>query len=298
MPAYPHAPSLPIDPVLPLRLAASLRATCTAAVVGLAALVALPASAQVRYPEGIGLYVGVDGLGTLSTGTYAGLPNPNGGRLTLLLDHGNHYHGIGSFRYTGPAASPTIVTGNNRIPEGARPALPVFTGSGIYGGRWVSGVSNDPVLGEYSYLGMASTQSLPAFGAPGVLLFGSSAGRWDDALGAGNGIPVGLELLSATPGLLVGNATDTNLFDSGNVISLGFGNTLEFLPVYSIDGQAAAGIYSAEFRLVDLSGQRVFGDSGNFRFDFAVVPVPVPGSLALLLPGLAALGLAVRRRRA
>jgi hypothetical protein len=68
------------------------------------------------------------------------------------------------------------------------------------------------------------------------------------------------------------------------------------MPVYSIDGQAAAGIYSAEFRLVDLSGPRVFGDSGNFRFEFAVVPVP--GSLALLIPGLAAIGLAARRRRA
>jgi hypothetical protein len=264
-------------------------------VLGLAAVATMPAAAQVRHPEGIGFYVGVDGLSTLATGTYAGLANPNAGRLTMLLDHGDHYHGIGSFRYTGPAASPTIVTGNNRIPEGARPALPLFSGTGLYSGRWVSGVSLDPVVGEYSYLGIASTQSLPAFGAPGLLLFGSSNGRWDDPLGAGNGIPVGLELLSASPGLLVGDATDTNLFDSGNVISLGFGNTLAFMPIYSIDGQAAAGIYSAEFRLVDLSGQRVFGDSGNFRFEFTVVPVP--GSLALLLPGLAAIGLAARRRR-
>lgn len=94
-------------------------------------------------------YVGVDNQQTITGGDYAGLPNPNFGRLTFLFAHPNettpantHYHGIGVWSYSGPAASPTVnsTNANNRIPEtytGQEP-LPLFPGQGAQAGKWVS----------------------------------------------------------------------------------------------------------------------------------------------------------------
>jgi hypothetical protein len=260
-----------------------------------AAALALPALASERHPDGIGFYVGLDGLQTLSRGTYAGLPNPNAGRLTLLFDHDDHFHGIGAYSYAGPAPHPAVLStnANNRIPETytLEPPLPLTPGSGLYSGRLRSTVG----ASEYSFLGIASIQSL-AGGAPGSdqdILFNSSGGRWNAPL---TGVNVGLKLLSATPGLHVGTETVANLFGYGSdTILLGPGNSLEFKPVYWVDAAAAPGTYSASFQLVNLAAASPFGDSGVFHFDFAV-PVPEPGTYAMLLAGLAVLGLIARRR--
>lgn len=72
---------------------------------GLCILASFNASAASRHDEGIGLYVGYDGLATIASGTYAGLSNPNPNCLIFLLDHGNYFHGIGVYRYTGPGGS-------------------------------------------------------------------------------------------------------------------------------------------------------------------------------------------------
>lgn len=260
-----------------------------------AAALALPAAAGVRHAEGIGFYVGVDGRQSFPSGTYAGLPNPNAGRLTLLFDHGDHFHGIGAYSYAGPPPYPAVrpTNSNNRIPETytLEPPLPLAPGSGLYAGRLRSAVG----ASEYSFLGMASIQSL-AGGAPGSdeeILFNSSGGRWNAPL---DGVTVGLKLVSATPGLFVGTETASNLFGSGSdTILLGRGNTFEFKPVYWVDASAPAGTYSASFQLVNLAAASPFGDSGTFHFDFAV-PVPEPGTYAMLLAGLALLGLIARRR--
>lgn len=90
-----------------------------ASLTSLAILASFNVSASVRHDEGIGFYVGLDGLATVASGTYAGLSNPNADRLTLLFDHGNHFHGIGAYSYTGSAMVPDVLStnANNRIPE-------------------------------------------------------------------------------------------------------------------------------------------------------------------------------------
>jgi hypothetical protein len=137
-------------------------------------------------------YVGVDNQQTIASGTYAGLPNPNFGRLTFLFAHpdettpaDNHYHGIGAWSYSGPAASPTVnaTNANNSIPEtfsGQEP-LPLFQGQGAQAGKWVSQAV--PGL-EYSDLQWESTQSLSSAspGTPEHFLFTSSSGRWAEPL--------------------------------------------------------------------------------------------------------------------
>ncbi len=85
------------------------------------ALIAFAAQADEgsRWDDGIGYCVGLDLRITFPSGTYAGQANPNAGRLTFLLDHGDHFHGIGTYSLSGPAGAPvTLPTStNNRIPE-------------------------------------------------------------------------------------------------------------------------------------------------------------------------------------
>lgn len=265
----------------------------------LALVVPLTAAAQVRWPDGIGLYVGIDARLTFPSGGYSGLFNPNHHRLTLLLDHGDHYHSIGGYSYTGPAPHPGVLdtSTNNRIPEtfsGESP-LDLVPGAGLYAGklRTMAGPS------EYGYLGIASVTTLSGFGAASTqeILYRSSANRWSASLA---GAQVGLELLSATPGLKIGTESVANLFAVSDTILLGAGNTFEFKPVYWVEGTALAGSrYSAEFRLVNLAESSSIGDSGRFHFDFEVpaAPVPEPELFALLAIGLPLVGWMARRRR-
>jgi hypothetical protein len=77
----------------------------------------------VRNPPTDIYIIGVDSLGTLTRGTYAGLPNPNHRRLTFLYTHytpgTEHFHSIGAWSYTGSRDTPIVrdTSGNNRIPE-------------------------------------------------------------------------------------------------------------------------------------------------------------------------------------
>jgi hypothetical protein len=261
------------------------------------AAVSFAASAQVRHDEGIGFYVGFDALSTVASGGYAGLPQINNNRLTLLLDHGNHFHGIGAYSYVGPAPFPGVsdTNANNRIPEiyTLEPPLPLSAGSGLYASRLRSSVG----ASEYSHLGIASIQSLSTF-APGTdedILFHSSSNRWSGSL---TGVTVGLQLINATPGLKIGSESVVDLFGLSNTILLGHGNTFEFKPVYSVAADAMPGTYSAEFKLVSLNPASPYGDSGRFYFDFAVAaPVPEPGAYMMMLAGLMFLTVAARRRR-
>jgi hypothetical protein len=256
-----------------------------------------------RFADGIAFYVGVDSNVVIASGTFAGLANPNAGRLTLLFDHGDHFHGIGAYSYTGTAAAPVVMStsANNRIPEpytragGATDAIPLQAGSGASGGRWVSGVlPQDAPTHAYSHLGFASVQSLQGLSAEADVLFASSRHRWSADV---SGVTVGLQLVSATPGLKI-SAGGSDVFASSSVVTLGSSGSFTFMPTFWVDGAAAAGTYSATFSLLNLGGANAHvRDSGTFSFDFSV-PSPVPEPASWLLMGLGAAALLLRRRGA
>ena len=263
----------------------------------IAMLPAAQAQAGVRHDEGIGFYIGLDGRTTVPSGGYAGLPEANAGRLTLLFDHGDHFHGIGTYSYAGPSPHPAVLdtNANNRIPEisSGEPGVSLTTGSGIYTERRRSSVGDS----EYSFLGMASLQSLKGFtpGSDEAILFNSSGGRWSGSL---DGVTIGLKLLSSSPGLTIGTESLTNLFSVSDTILLGAGNAWTFNPVYSVTDGAAPGTYSAELQLVNLNPLSDIGDSGRFYLDFAVAaaPVPEPEAYAMMLCGLGLVGFGLHRR--
>ncbi len=248
----------------------------------------------VRHDEGIGFYVGIDARATLPAGA-----NPNHNRLSLLLDHGDHFHGIGTYSLVGPAPHPAILptNANNRIPEmfSGEPGLTLTAGTGLYAGKLRSSVG----ASEYSHLGIASIRSLAghAPASPEDVLLQSSGNRWSQTL---DGVVVGLQMISATPGLKVGTEAVADLFAASDTILLGPGNTFEFQPVYWVAGSAMPGSYSASFRLVNVAAASPIGDSGSFHFDFAVAaaPVPEPEVYAMLVLGLPLVGWLARRRKA
>lgn len=236
-------------------------------------------------------YIGIDSRTTPFNapaadggGTYP--DNPNLNRLTLLYNHGDHYHGIGTYGYTGPAVSPTLVdtNANNHLPEistGQAP-LPLLPGSGLYAGQ----KTTQEVFGvEYSNLEIRNVHSLAGVDD---ILFNSSANRWNSPFDAAH---IHFELLSvSSPHLNVGSVTNPNALAFGDV-HLGDGDEMfSFTPVLWINETAPAGNYWAEFRLTDLSG--AFGNSGRFFIDVRNVPEPT----GFVLAGLAVVGMLARRR--
>jgi hypothetical protein len=294
--------------------------TTIALAIASVALCAVPRADAVIY----GYYIGTDNMATFSTGTYAGLPNPNHNRLTLLYAHSypvnpppgeidasiNHFHSVGSLRYTGPAAAPGIAFGNSRIPEGARPAIPLQQGSAAFAGRLVSTPLSDPVIGEYTNLTFSPLSQLRAFHLNGIpnepedyMYFGqvhptnpalstaASNQRFSTTSLAGS--DVHFNLVSITPGLNVANSAGVSLYDApGDEFHLGDGDSFTlFEPHFWTDATAAPGTYSATFKMTDANG--LFGDSGEFRWEFTVVPEPGSAVTATL----AGLVLMARRRR-
>ena len=265
----------------------------------LSALVAF-SFCQVARAELAEFYLGVDKLANIASGLYGGLPNPNYNRLTLLYNHGNHYHGLGTHSYSGPnLGAGTLVNdtnGNNRVPEissGAAPLL-LTAGSGLYAGKLVS--SALPGV-EYSDLELQNVHSLNGNPEDTQGLFNSSSGRWNGPLwdtGSSTHAHIHLELVSATPGLNVGSLTDLNALSVGGDTHVGDGDEFfAFAPVLWTDANAPVGTYTAEFRLTDENN--LFGDSGRFFVDVRVVPEP--SSLALAgLGGLFFVGM-IRQRR-
>ena len=248
-------------------------------------------------------FIGVDGQTTIPSGTYAGLAQPNSGRLTFLFNHGDHYHGIGVYSYSGPATSPTVnsTNANNTIPElyTGLPALNLTLGSGVYAGRFVSGLGTDVQDLEYGDLGMLAATALSLTGDPDdSILFNSSGGRWTGSLGNQQ---IGLELVSLSAGLGIGDVSGNTLFGGGvgSIETIGIGDSLAFDPVFFTTLTGVAN-YAATFRLLDLGtaggGAAVFGDSGTFTLAFQVVPEP--GTALLMGIGLAGLASVRRTERA
>ncbi|TVR77818.1 MAG: PEP-CTERM sorting domain-containing protein [Rhodospirillales bacterium] len=236
------------------------------------------------------LFVGKDSLETLTRGTYAGLRNPNYGRLTLLFNHDDHFHGIGVHSYVGAPPDDVSVqrtNTNNRIPEGYSGVPPVVLapGDGLYAGKLVNRATEE----EYTNTHIESVHRIPA--APEGLydpsLFNSSNDRWSAPL---DETTVALQLVSITPGLNVGGETSLNLFEDGHNHVLGDGNSLSVPLFFWTEADAPVGAYAAEFRLIDL-GLAGLDPSGTFHLDFQVVPLPAAAwlfaSAVLALGGLA-----------
>jgi hypothetical protein len=249
-------------------------------------------------------YIGVDGLQTIASGTYSGLPNPNFNHLTFLFAHpsetspsGNHYHSKAIEVYTGPnLGANTAVTrsASNFVPEGTLPPLNLSPGSGIYAGKLVSNPYTDDTDPNYhfSFLTFTDTQTLNGFaaGTGETFMFNSSNGRWTP-----NPRPAHLhvEIVSLTPGLNVGDAGTLSLGGAGTELHLSDpGESFEFTPVLWTDASAAPGTYEAVFRFFD--EDNTFGDAGDVRLRVAVVPEPA----SLGVVAIAAVGLLARRRRA
>ena len=255
-----------------------------------------------RFSEGIGYYVGIDSRVTFPSGTYAGQVNPNVGRLSFLFDHGDHYHGIGTYSLSGPAGAPVVepTNANNRIPElysrtgGDTDAIRLLPGSGAFAGGWASAVLPEgTATHDYSHLGVASVQSLNGLSPMADVLFHSSGDRWSALY---QNVSVGLKLVSATPGLKLAAGGMMDIFGGGNTFTLGASDSFEFKPTYYVGAGAAAGVYTAQFQLVNLGSNLNARDGGNFYIDVSVPAIPEPGTWAMLAAGL--LFVAVRARRA
>lgn len=225
-------------------------------------------------------YVGVDDADTVSFGAYAGLPNTNEDRLTFLFYHGDHFHGIGTHSYTGPAGSPTPsdTNSNNRIPEGytGLDPLSLLPGTGNFAGTYRSGLPS--TLEQDEEYGDLTLRNVHSLDGVDDVIYNSSGGRWNSSFDSAH---IHMVLLNATPGLKIafGNSP-TDSLPVGGDLHLGDGNEMfELLPTFWVDDNAPIGsTYTAEFALSDLSG--TYGNSGRFFIDFQVVPEPA--SLALL----------------
>lgn len=241
----------------------------------------------------VSYYIGVDGLATIATGTYAGLPNPNYNNLTLLYAHPNefspassHYHSKGILAYTGPnlgASTATARSASNFLPEGSLPPINLSAGTGLFTGKLVSNPYADPLdpAYDFSFLAHTDTKTLDGF-APGTVenaLFNSSGGRWTPSSRPAH---LHVEIVSLTPGLNVGDASTLSLGGVGTELHLSDpGDSFMFTPVLWTEASALPGTYEAVFRFFDEDG--AFGNSGDIRYRVSVpaaAPVPEPGMLA------------------
>lgn len=252
------------------------------------ALLLLTATAATR-ADMAPFLIGVDGRTTIPSGTYAGLPDPNGGRLTFLYNHGDHYHAKAVYTYTGPnlgAATAVTVSSSNYVPEGSAPPFEMTPGSGAFAGLYVAGGATVEI---------GSVESLRGFApdADESVLLNSSGGRWNGSLADADLV---IELMGATAGLSILDASGLPIFIGGSTFALGLADaSMSFAPIFAA---AAPGAYAAMFRVYDARPDGL-GASGTFEFRFnATSAVPEPGSLVMAsIAGLAATGFALRRRR-
>lgn len=241
------------------------------------------------------LMVGVDGLETFATGQFMGLPNPNYNRLSLLFPHmhepieTSHFHAIGVYSYTSPEDLTILPTSsNNQLPEARYnlPPIPLFPGSGIFSGQYISRKTDEHMYSDLKTRPVAHlTDDLSD--AYVNAIYNTGNGRWQGLLGEET--TIALELVDLTPGLGVVNSEGENLFAGiGENYIIGTGDYFSFKPTFYIAEDSPKTIYSATFRLLDVTSSAdhsPFLESGTFTLNFK--PVPEPSTLL----GFAGLGL-------
>ncbi|MFN4243778.1 MAG: all3515 family Zur-repressed PEP-CTERM protein [Tepidisphaerales bacterium] len=284
-------------------------------VFAMAALTAAVSGVSVGFaydPQFAEYYIGRDLRTTIPTGTYAGLPNPNFNRITFLYAHtyvdtpsNNHYHGKSNFTYVGPnlGAATAVQPFNgsaagvpaNFLPEGVfgnSPRLQLLPGSGVFAGKWVSGLDPDENFGRLtirSVDALVAPASVP--NSPAAILFNSSQGRWNGLIGGSN---LTLHLVDISPGLGVADPSGNVLMTTpGDSVVLGNPDAdFSFTPVFFTTSGLQANHF-AVFRITDngtANGGLPFPESGQFQFNLVV---PEPAALGLLAP----LGVLLTRRR-
>ncbi|EAW37928.1 all3515 family Zur-repressed PEP-CTERM protein [Lyngbya sp. PCC 8106] len=230
------------------------------------------------------LMVGVDGLETLDRDPFIGLPNPNYNRLSLLFPHQHdpievsHFHAIGVYSYTSPEDLTVIPTSsNNQVPEARYnlPPLPLFPGSGAFSGQYISMKTDEHMYSDLKTKPV--THLTEDLGDPYVdAIYNTGNGRWQGLLGENT--TIALELVDITPGLGVANSEGEDLFDAvGDNYTIGTGDYFSFTPTFYIEEDAAKTVYSATFRLLDVttdSSSTPFLSSGSFTLSFQPVPEP------------------------
>ncbi|MBM3847999.1 MAG: hypothetical protein FJ405_17150, partial [Verrucomicrobia bacterium] len=249
-----------------------------------------------------GYYVGYDDQPTVfAPASYRGLPNPNRGKITLFYPHAfadnrgqNHFHNIGTYSYSGPTNDLKIVptNSNTRIPEvGTRqPPLTLVAGKGAWVGKLVSASTAE----HYSTMRFRSVQALRfekrngqtneyGYGSPEWHMlfnrFGPQFANFDNAVYS-KVIPaqtLAVELVSLTPGLNIGLATNTTILaNPGDRHLLGDANEFDFQPVFWTDASAAPGRYTVAWKFVDVSegSGSLVPESGISHVDFRVAASP------------------------
>lgn len=241
------------------------------------------------------LMLGIDGRSEISSGTYAGLANPNYNRLTLLFPHlesniaDNHFHAIGAYSYTGDVSNPTVISTNtnNQIPEywTNLPPISLIPGTGIFEGKLVNEIVEGNTETNYTNLKIALVRDLvdelndPAIEA----LFNSSNGAWPSSIGDAT---IALELVDITQGFSVATADGQDMFTGvGDLFTIGSGDDFRFTPTFYA---TTGGKHSATFRLVDVNSSSSYtplSSSGTFRINFQSTSEPST-YLSLLALGL------------
>jgi hypothetical protein len=247
------------------------------------------------------LMIGRDNLQTLTSGNYAGLANPNYNRLSLLFPHlhdpvsTSGLHAIGIYSYTGSTTNATIIptSTNNQLPEiGKAPALPLARGTGVFGNKMISGVTEDNM---YSDLKMKPLAHLTDDLADPFVqaIYNAGNGRWNQLLG--DDASISIQLVEVSPGLGIANEQGQDLFNAvGDTYFIGQGDHFSFTPIFYASPSTITHSYSASFRLLDTNtsnNRTPWLSSGTFSINVQATAVPEASNFVASLALIGMMGL-------